>query len=157
MSEATGTAKMNASDPDPDQPGWFDRTWSRVAHVYKTRTRTTTIILIALFIGGLVLHGWAEDHYGPDQPARPEPGTVLYDDRGDQYVVPMTTEPAPAETSTTPHTQEQPEPTQESGETGQVEPTPETQRRETPDSSSSTESVSPTTSPRAGPAGPAGP
>ncbi|MEZ5209989.1 hypothetical protein [Gordonia sp. (in: high G+C Gram-positive bacteria)] len=55
---------------------WRDR-WRRVSHIYRTRVRTTTVLLVAVFIGGMILYLFSASHYGTiPQPHQPRPAAT---------------------------------------------------------------------------------
>lgn len=86
---------------DDLEPGRWERLWHRVAHVYKTRVRTTTVILVVLFVVGLGLYGYTSTHYGivPEVPEpRPVPTTAVHEEYPvePQHPVPTTSEPVPS-------------------------------------------------------------
>ncbi|MFT4086543.1 MAG: hypothetical protein QM658_05215 [Gordonia sp. (in: high G+C Gram-positive bacteria)] len=101
--------------------------WSKIGHIYHTRIRTTTVILVVLFVAGTVLYGFTSTHYGvaPEVNTPPPPRNE------------RTTSPYPS--STTSH-----EPS-----TSSVEPSSESSESESPVSGQPRDggSTSSTTSP----------
>ncbi|AZG48615.1 hypothetical protein [Gordonia insulae] len=81
------------ADEHPEDEGQTTRhrEWR---HIYKTRIRTSTAILVALFVAGIVLYGYTSQRYGVVAPPNPPPRTTTS--------TPTTTEPTtPWSSSTT--------------------------------------------------------
>lgn len=54
--------------PDDRGPSAFARLTHRMGHVYRTRVRTTTVVLIVLFIALAVFYAFSSEHYDPAKP-----------------------------------------------------------------------------------------
>ncbi|MFW0787204.1 hypothetical protein AAFP35_22120 [Gordonia sp. CPCC 206044] len=107
---------MTADDPQqPDEhrvegeseqrgPISHPREWR---HIYKTRIRTSTALLVAAFLGCVILYGYTSQRYGvvaaPSAPTRVSTSTT-----------PSTTTPLPSSTTTTTSTSTTPSTTQTS-------------------------------------------
>ena len=65
-------AKKEAAEPDPPA---VMKWWNRFNHIYRTRVRTTTVILVLLFFVGLAMYGCTTSYYGeaPTPPAYTRP------------------------------------------------------------------------------------
>lgn len=53
-----------AKKKSEDEPGRLEQLWHRVDHVYHTKVRTTTAILIIAFFGCVIGYGYVADYYG---------------------------------------------------------------------------------------------
>lgn len=53
-----------AEERSEEKPGRLERVWHRIDHVWHTRVRTTTAILVAAFFVCVVGYGYATDYYG---------------------------------------------------------------------------------------------
>ncbi|MFZ2509721.1 MAG: hypothetical protein WAW85_01330 [Gordonia sp. (in: high G+C Gram-positive bacteria)] len=88
MSEPEVTAQRSTSEEKPTEdhapnvdgtprtPGRWRRRWQRISHIYRTRVRTTTVLLVVVWVASLILYLFSANHYGTlpnatDQQERP--------------------------------------------------------------------------------------
>lgn len=80
------------AEDDAEEPNRWKRYWQRVGHIYRTKVRTTTIILIVAFFSCVVLYGYTTAYYG----VAPSPGgqqeRPVQPERTAEEVVPSSTE-----------------------------------------------------------------
>ena len=92
--------------------GPLARLWQRISHVYRTRVRTTTVLLIVAFLVGLPLYGYTSQHY--EEPAAPQQNQQQRQDPEKDRSPTVSEQPsAPAESGTSgiPETSGSPQPT----------------------------------------------
>ena len=90
-------------DPQQPEPSALRRLMERSSHVYRTRVRTTTVVLVVAFVTLAVFYAFSTQHYYPETPKQPvkqveQPQPSTADD-----VAPTTsqTPPSTEETTTT--------------------------------------------------------
>lgn len=98
------TTGPQPSIPQPGERSALKKLAHRMRHVYKTRVRTTTVVLVIAFIALSVFYGFSSSHYNPETPTQTVRSTQ-------QTVEPTTQEPIP--TSEVPLTSEPPVSTSE--------------------------------------------
>lgn len=64
------TGELHVVRADEPVDSRWRRLWERVSHIYRTRVRTTTVLLVVAFVVGIVLYMFSANHYGviPDLP-----------------------------------------------------------------------------------------
>ncbi|MFM9377314.1 hypothetical protein [Gordonia sp. VNK21] len=101
--EDAGTETAHESAP-PEQEPRIERLWHRVSHVYKTRVRTTTVILVILFLVGIPLYSYTSQRYSDPAPdVAPVQQQTVRSTPTEETSTPesSTSEESPSETSTT--------------------------------------------------------
>ncbi len=92
------------ADGTPPTPSRWRRRWDRVSHIYRTRVRTTTVMLVVVWVVCLILYLFSANHYGTlptsNEPQR-APATTSYTE---DYptVEPTTAESVPSTGSQSP-------------------------------------------------------
>ncbi len=96
-SPITGALHLARTDEEAGngRPGRWRELWQRIGHIYRTRVRTTTVLLVVAWLAGLVLYMFTANHYGviPAPPNQQRPVVTT-------PVVPTET-PTPEPTATT--------------------------------------------------------
>lgn len=92
--EAIAASKEAESEEEPTR---WQRLWTRISHVYRTRMRTTTLVLVIAFFGSVLLYGYTTSYYG----VAPTTSNQQRQQQNEQRWVPEST-PAPSSTSRTP-------------------------------------------------------
>lgn len=82
------------ADGTPRTRGRWRRRWDRVSHIYRTRVRTTTVLLVLVWVGCLILYLFSANHYGT-LPTSPEPQRAPVTSEYRETVEPTTDEPQP--------------------------------------------------------------
>ncbi|WOC13205.1 hypothetical protein [Gordonia sp. MP11Mi] len=89
----------------------------RLKHVYRTRVRTTTVVLIVLWFALLALYGFTSQHYPPKEAARPTQTTEQPVDTQAPVTEPTETTSQPSSTTVESTTESTPEPTDDTDQT----------------------------------------
>lgn len=89
---ATTGAGVQENDPLDTPESKLSRLMSRMQHVYRTRVRTTTVVLVIVWLALLAFYGFSSQHY---EPTRNSPGQVTQTPQVQptRTTVPQTTTP----------------------------------------------------------------
>ncbi|EGD55282.1 hypothetical protein [Gordonia neofelifaecis] len=123
---ADGSAESDVDDVDQEQSA-FSKLMHRMRHIYRTRVRTTTVVLVVVWFALLAFYGFSSQHYDP----KPQPGeniSKVQSTTDSTTVRPTTTssEPSTSVEESTPTTTEESTDTQvRRGSQDTVEPTSE--------------------------------
>lgn len=137
--DETDETAGDTGERTPPESRW-DRIERRMRHIYRTRVRTTTVVLVIVWLALLAFYGFSTQHYHPerDQQVRP-----VQTQQEPSSTVPTTT--VETSTSVAPSSTEEPTSTSGTGSRESAGPTdhPSTgQQQDAPETASPTSELS---------------